>query len=513
MRPGRDPPRDADVRMSFAQQPGTAADRWDVGRVTIEVLPDVALLEIFDCHLNQTNQVREEDHVSFGVEAWHTLVHVCRKWRSVVFGSPCRLNLRLYCTEKTPVREMLAVWPPLPIVVWKNRWPKWSIDNIMAALEHNDRVRKISLEDVTSLELEEILAPMQKPYPALTFLEIGGDYRGTAPVVPESFLGGSAPRLRHLKLNFIPFPGLPKLLLSATHLVYLHLWAIPNSGYITPEAIVAVLSTLTGLEGLLLAFESPLSRPKRESRPPPPLTRSIFPALTRFRFKGASEYLGDLVARIDTPLLDGLDITFFHQLIFDTPQLTQFISRTPNLLETQAEAHVVFSRDDVWVRPWLPPDGITPPDGSFGSRGLDLKISCLQSDWQLSSLAQIYSSVLPQALIHMTEHLYIEDYFLPPHWQDDIEDSQWLEVLHPFTSVKNLYVSQELIPCIARALKELVGERVIEVLPALQSLFLRELHPSRPVQEAIWMFIAARQLADHSITVSHWRSKIDEWEI
>ncbi len=34
--------------------------------------------------------------------------HVCQKWRSVVFGSPRRLNLRLLCTKRTPVREMLA---------------------------------------------------------------------------------------------------------------------------------------------------------------------------------------------------------------------------------------------------------------------------------------------------------------------------------------------------------------------------------------------------------------------
>ena len=84
MRLGRDSPRDADVRMSFAQQPGTAADRWDVGRVTNDVLPDVALLEIFDCY---KNQVREEDGDDVEAQAWHTLVHVCRKWRSVVFGS------------------------------------------------------------------------------------------------------------------------------------------------------------------------------------------------------------------------------------------------------------------------------------------------------------------------------------------------------------------------------------------------------------------------------------------
>src|SRR5258707_459304 len=326
MRLGRDPARDADVRMSFAQQPGTASDRWDVGRVTIDVLPDVALLEIFDCYMNQ------EDSYSRSIQAWHTLVHVCRKWRSVVFGSPLRLNLRLYCTEKTPVREMLAVWPPLPIVVWRNSEGTGDIDNIMAALEHNDRVCEIHLFDVTRSHLKEVLAPMQKPYPVLTDLTIwrqwGDD--GAAPIVPESFLGGSAPPLRHLYLDGIPFPGLPKLLLSATHLVTLHLWNIPNSGYFTPKAIVTGLSTSTSLEVLRLDFESPLSHPKRESRRPPPLTRSILPALTMFRFMGASEHLDDLVARIDTPLLDSLQIRFFHQLIFDTPQLVQFISRTSN---------------------------------------------------------------------------------------------------------------------------------------------------------------------------------------
>ena len=159
MRLGKDPPRDAHVRMSFARQPGTAADRWDVGQVTIDVLPDVALLGIFDCYVNQ---VPEEDDDYLEIHAWHTLVDVCRKWRSVVFGSPLRLNLRLICTEKTPVREMLAVWPPLRIVVWRNDRSTWGIDNIMVALEHNDRVYKISLSGVTSLELEEVLAPMQK---------------------------------------------------------------------------------------------------------------------------------------------------------------------------------------------------------------------------------------------------------------------------------------------------------------------------------------------------------------
>ena len=60
------------------------------------MLPDVALLEIFDFY-------GDEEHT----EAWRTLVHVCQKWRNVVFGSPRRLDLRLYCTARTPVRETL----------------------------------------------------------------------------------------------------------------------------------------------------------------------------------------------------------------------------------------------------------------------------------------------------------------------------------------------------------------------------------------------------------------------
>jgi hypothetical protein len=80
----------------------------------------------------------------FEIQAWHTLVHVCRKWRTIVLGSPRRLDLRLFCTDKTPVKETLAVWPPLPIVIAQYGQPT-RMDNIIVALEHNDRVCQIDL--------------------------------------------------------------------------------------------------------------------------------------------------------------------------------------------------------------------------------------------------------------------------------------------------------------------------------------------------------------------------------
>ena len=80
-------------------------------------------------------------------------------------------------------------------------------------------------------------------------------------------------------------------------------------------------------------------------------------------------------------------------------------------------------------------------------------------------------------------------------WQEDIENSQWLEVLRPFTAVKDLYVSLNLTPRIAPALKELVGEMATEVLPTLRTLFFEMPLPSGPVQEATGQFVSARELA------------------
>jgi hypothetical protein len=332
---------------------------------------------------------------------------------------------------------------------------------------------------------------MQQPFPALKHLDLGL-HPGDEPVlvVPASFLGGSAPYLEVLNLDRILFPGLPNLLLSAARLIYLRLWRIPHSGYISPKAMVGCLSVLTRLQYLDITFESPQSRPDQKSRHPPPRTRAFLPVLAELWFKGVSEYLEDLVAQIDTPLLDKLKITFFNQLIFETPQLTQFIGRTPKLKAHNVDTHAVFSYQHVLVRRCQEPVG-----------KVELGISCRQSDWQLSSLAQVCSSSFPQAHIPTVERLDIhDDRSWPPDWQEDIESSQWLDIFHLFPGVKDLYISREFVPRIAPALQELVGERATEVLPALRTIYLE----TGAVQKAIGPFVAARQLTGHPIAISFW---------
>jgi hypothetical protein len=98
------------------------------------------------------------------------------------------------------------------------------------------------------------------------------------------------------------------------------------------------------------------------------------------------------------------------------------------------------------------------------------------------------------------EHLSILENASPR--QDDIENSQWLELLRPFTAVMDLYICRELLSRITHALQELIGERATELMPALQTLSSREPFPSGPVQDAIENFVASRQLAGRPIAVS-----------
>jgi hypothetical protein len=447
------------------------------------MLPDEVLLYLFNFYVNEAGRI----------EKWHTLVHVCRRWRNVVFRSPLRLGLQLFCTARKPVREALDVWPPLPIVIRDGCDPTLDMENVLAALQHTDRVCEIRLWPVPSCQWGSVMVAMEQSFPGLTVLRLRSkDEMAPGPLVPDSFLGGFAPRLRSLRFERIPFPGLPKLLLSSTDLVKISLQKIPHSGYIPPEAMVTCLSTLANLAELELSFISPLSRPNQESRrPSSPLTRSVLPALRHFRFVGVSEYLEDLVDQIDSHLLDSLQIRFFNQLIFDTPLLTRFISRTPEL-EAPKEARIDFSYSGVSVE--VP--------GVVG-RGLRLEISCTPSDWQLSSLAQICSLSLPRTTISSLEHLYIcDNKHLRPLWQDNIENNQWLELFRPFTAVKNLHLSREFTPRIVPALQELVRERMREVLPALQCLCLEEIYPLGPIQEAIIDVYSLPFIVDHSLCCS-----------
>jgi hypothetical protein len=365
-------------------------------------------------------------------------------------------------------------------------------ENIIAALEQRGRVSEIALFWVPGSALKRFAAVMEEPFLDMTnFCLVSTDMK--AAVLPDTFLGGFAPRLRSFTLEGIPFPGLPNLVLSGSHFHTLYLYDIPHTGYISPHTMVNFLYTLPNLVFLTIGFESPQSHPLQIS--PSSSTRIVLPALTHFQFKGVSEYLEDFIARTDTPLLISLRITLFLDLVFDIPRLHEFIDRAEGLKPlNQAEVRLYPSVIRVVLR---------SPVGSPSPAAFGLDITCKVSDWQVSSMARVFGQLL--SLLSQVERLDIcESFGDELEWQDNTDHTLWLDLLNPFVSVKSLYVSETQQPLVNPALRELTGERVTEVLPVLQNLFLEGFQPSEPVLDAIEPFLAARQISDHPIVVQLW---------
>lgn len=475
-------------------------DCCDVGQVTIDVLPDKALLCVFDFYVASAPEV----------ETWHTLAHVCRRWRILVFASPDRLNLRIACTNKTPVRERLVIWPDLPIVISGECHPTTGIDNIKAALKLNDRVCQIRLTLMP--ELDEIFAALEEPFPALTDLTLctiaNGDWDRVSPN-PVISLGGST-HLRSLSLTGISIPELLKLLLSSTDLVNLRIDDITILDYVPPDVMVTALSALTRLKVLRFGFECEERHFDRfgpgwgsrllDHRDLPLPPRAILPSLTALKFEGASEYLEGLVARIDVPQLDHLDIffdSFYHDrpIVLDTPQLLRFINRIPKL-QAPDNARVVIDNTDrsFQIDFWRP--------GQISSI-VRLKVSSREPERQFPCLARICHS--PLFPLPTLECLYIDGgQYSGQHKRRKDEKTRWLELFQPFTLVKNLFLCMEFTSRIAFALKRLVGEGAMAVLPALENVFIEGFRSSGSVHEGIVRFVAERRLSGRPIVVSRW---------
>ncbi|KAH9970335.1 hypothetical protein BJV74DRAFT_262165 [Russula compacta] len=355
-------------------------------------------------------------------------------------------------------------------------------DNIIAALEHHDRVIEIEIRDQKCLALENLAVATQKSFSVVEYLHLSST-DNIAPVLHEDFLGGSAPHLRTFALHSIAFPAFPQLALSATHLSYLALLNIPIAGYISPEAMATCLATLPSLRWLSIGLQSPQSRPDRIGLPPP--TRAVLPALINFSFKGINEYLEDLVARIDTPKLIWLDIVLFADLMFNILQLYKFVTRTEGIKPYNL-ANITFSATRIRI--------------FLGYVGL--RISCREPDWQASSMAQVCNQLSP--LTSRVESLEIRENTPGQARQGNgIDATQWFELFDSFPAMQDLHIHDKLRPLVARALQELTEERATEVLPTLRRLYFKG--PSLPgsIREDVQTFIAARQNSNHPVEV-HW---------
>jgi hypothetical protein len=359
-------------------------------------------------------------------------------------------------------------------------------ENVIAALEHRHRILRIVFKNLTGHALERLTAVMQEPFPALTYLRLQ-PIDETRLIIPNEFLGGSAPQLRIFLVEDIAFPALPRLVASATHLTNLRLENIPDAGYVSPEAMVSCLSKLHKLEDVVIGFQSRQPPRSQVTQPSP----TWLPSLTRFEFRGDTEYLKHLIAGIRAPNLDILRIWTFADVTFVNPQLYNFINIAEKLRQLR-RAHIS-------LEPWSVGITLGPPTS------LDLGTRCNRLDQRISWMAQLCGTLL-HLLCHV-EYLEISgDVDSPSELQGAMESSEslWPEVFRTFTAVRHLYVTMKLGPLVAHALQELSEERASEVLPALHSLFLGGLGQYGNVEDVIEPFNNARRLSNRPVVVENW---------
>ena len=454
---------------------------------TIEMVPDDTLLEIFDFYRSDAiNQSRGRPW------KWHRLAHVCKRWRYVVSVSPRRLGLQILCKSKASIKFILDSWPTLPLVVrYKAPKSKSLPKNFILALRCPDRVREIELVLPRSL-IGPIVEVIVGPFQALECVQIEVKNATEPPMlVREAFLGGSAPRLRVIKLDGIAFPfsAIRQVLLSSNDLLQLDLSNIPKDAYVSPDDLVTGLSTLVQLNQLRISFHFPSSVPPPSTTRPPP-QRITLPCLKILSFCGATEYLEEFIARIDLPALWEITIGLFNQVFFEIPQFCQFIPRL-DVLKFPTELMVAPAAKSVNL--------------IFTQRGKRrlvqgvwaLGTSCERLDWQLSFVTQILSQLSPLLPSVKSFSIY-KPSGLPT--REDMDPAQWVELFRPFTHVKTVHIPDYLVPDIVDVL--VAEDMATGVFPELNSLYLEGYGKSPSVAKAAEQFVATRRQSGQTIDLS-----------
>ena len=484
----------------------------------VDKLPEEILLEIFDSYRrvlkhdvsNQRAGGRYRyDYLLDPIyerqwnrkHGWFKLVHVCRKWRRIVLGSPSRLDLSLFLTEQNPGR-MQTVYtprlPPLPIRVdYSNplRAPtNKDVDRMVAALKQRDRrVRGVVFKAQglrQQQQLEKVFKALKRPFPTLERLEI---YRSSIDdwelQLPPTFLRGSAPRLRRLKMFPVSLKSISKLLSSATALVELSLGIDTIVGSSPAESLVAHLQTMPCLRWLALKLRSEMSHIlAREFRE---IGGKVVPLsqLTVLHFKGHRLLLNSLLSGLAAPSLRTFDIHLnghLDDLTSPIPHVSRFMADIN--LESEAFKFRVSSSDHGYILSLsllAHSESIDDPDPHF--------------DFYSPDVMQISNVLSPRLAT-------VEELFLVSTDNPLPATTPWRRFLELFPNVKVLRLVHNVMFDIAHSLQEDQDESA-PVLPLLEKIKLGTRSCSwhqderRSAMNAFEPFIAARQRAGRPIKI------------
>ena len=470
---------------------------------SIHILDDDSLLNMF--YLYQPFLLGEDDDNEYdrligGNEGWdrgrwwYKLAHVCQRWRNVVLGSAAFLGVSLVCTSGTPVADMLAHSPPLPLLIdyqldGDNNLNAEDEEGAILALGKYNRVRRVRL-NMPPTSLQKFITAMDEEYSILEHLIIGHEIEDKTTILtfPETL---QAPRLRHLTLIGFALPIGSRLLMTAVGLVTLCLVMDNPSTYFHPNTLLQWLSFMPHLETILIRFLFPdRSRHVERQFPHTAITTPVtLPNLRHFWFRGVTAYLEALLYRISAPHLEKLEPEFFNQLTFSVPRLLHFVGTTENLRFKSATFRFSDEMVDVEVYPH--------EDAEIYA--LHIIVNCCHLDWQVSSAAQIFSALSP--VFSAVEHLTFEhsEHYRSSEEHNEVDCTEWRKLFSSFRNVKTLRVAEGLVKELTRCLPLDDRELPLEMLPELQELTYSG---SGNTSDAFTPFINARQNTSRPLTLA-----------
>ena len=379
-----------------------------------------------------------------------------------MFDSSSHLDMCLPLTRNSPSIDTLSHLPPLPLVVdysdITGNMAQKDEDNIHLVLQQYGRLHRLILRAPSSL-LRMWLESLDNLFPRLEDLSLSSTTNEeTSLILPETL---QAPDLRRLALLGIGLPAGSSLLSSAIFLSSLSLTGIGASCYFSPGHLVTQLRDLLLLEELSIGFAIPIPLPSGQREllpaPIPPVT---LPNLGRLTFRGVGVYLDNLVAQINTPLLEQLSLTLFFELAFTLVNLAEFIHRTEGV--GCRVARVIFDKDSASI--------FTGHSKQWSTGKLSLRVNCESLDWQVDSATQVCIALgnVLSAVEDLTIDLDVDG--MSSTWENTLDNMLWHELLLPFVGVKKLRIGPSLTLELSQALESVTGGLVLGLLPELQEL-------------------------------------------
>ena len=422
---------------------------------------------------------------------WYKLAHVCQRWRKLILRSSSYLGICLVCSKGTPVADMLARSPPLPLVVDYFHEPEHSEiaakdeEGLLFALEQRDRVRRIRLR-MGITNIQKFIMAINGEYPILGYLIIIPFVEDTPFFLSETL---RAPYLRHLYISRFSLPIKSPLLTTATSLVTLFLNISSPTTCFLPNTLLEWISFMPELETLVIyfSFDDPGGDVDRLLSSLPVIKLVTLPNLRWFWLQGGSAYLEALLRQIVTPRLERLEFLFFEQPTFSVPHLVEFINRTENLRFRGVT--VDFSREQVDTAMIFP--------GNV-ENSIYMRVVSPHLDRQVSSMAQIFS--LFNTTLFAVEHLILsgEEHSYSSGEHNEVDRREWHKLLRPFQKVKTLRMDYELVEEFSRCLRPDDEGRPSDLFPELQEITYSG---GGDVDDVFTSFIDARQTADRPITL------------